>query len=289
MTVPTWFADALATPYDTAEVHSDGAAICYLDAGPRDAPPLVFVHGGTAHAHWWWPVSARFAATHRLILPDLSGHGTSDRREHYSFDGWADELATVSAAALEGTPAVFVGHSIGGLACMALGAEHPSLVSAVVACDTLLRAPDTAPSLPVSRPPTPEKPIPSFASVAEARGRFRTIPAQSDCAGYVLDHVVPHSLRAEGGRWVWSFDRRILSQFDDDVAHLAWPWLRRLRCPVGYLRSEHGLVEAEVVARLVDELTVPVHLGEVAGAGHHAMLDRPDELFTALGDLLGRL
>lgn len=282
MTAPAWFLDALTTPYQTREVRCRGAAITYLDAGPRNAPPLVFVHGGTAHAHWWWPIAARFAATHRVLVPDLSGHGASDHRERYSFDGWADELATVTAVALEGTPATFVGHSIGGLTCMALAAEHPTLVSALVACDTLLVDPDATVVPPTGRPPTPSGRVPSFATAAEARARFRTIPAQTDCAGYVLDHVVPHSLRADGDRWVWSFDRGILSQFDNTVAHLAWPWLRRITCPIGYLRSEHGLVPPEIVARLPREVPGPVHLGEVPGAGHHAMLDRPEELHTAL-------
>ena len=282
MTVPAWFIEALATPYRASEVRCRGAAITYLDAGPRDAPALVFVHGGTAHAHWRWPIAARFVGTHRVLVPDLSGHGASDHRERYSFDGWAEELATVAAVALEGAPVVLVGHSIGGLTCMALAAERPALVSAVIACDTLLVDPDATEVPPTGRPSASPTRTPSFATAAEARARFRTIPAQTDCADYVLDHVVPHSLRADGDRWVWSFDRGILSQFDNSVAHLAWPWLRRITCPVGYLRSEHGLVPPEVLARLPAEVPGPVRLGEVAGAGHHAMLDRPEELHTAL-------
>lgn len=288
MTAPAWFTEAVATPYATGEARSAGTVVRYLDAGPADAPVLVFIHGGTAHAHWWWPVAARFAATHRLLLPDLSGHGASEHRDRYSFEGWAQEVATVIRAAVPGRRAVVVGHSIGGLVGMALAADHPELVAALVACDTQL-AVNPEPPQAAGRAAGAAKPAPSFGSVAEARSRFRTIPAQSDCAGFVLDHVVPRSLRPDGDRWVWSFDRGILAQFDQTVARLAWPWLRRLRCPLGYLRSEFGLTPPDVVARLADDVAAPVLVADVPGAGHHAMLDRPDDLFHALDTLLHRL
>ncbi|MCX4091419.1 alpha/beta fold hydrolase [Nocardia sp. alder85J] len=286
MTAPAWFTAAIATPHRTAEVAVAGATIRYLDAGPADAPVLVFVHGGTAHAHWWWPLAARLADRYRLLLPNLSGHGTSDHRADYSFDGWAEEVTAVLRAAAPGRPAIVIGHSIGGLAGMALAAEHPDLVTALIACDTQLAV---NPDAPATRPSGSPKPVQSFASVAEARSRFRTIPAQTECAGYVLDHIVPESLRPEADRWVWSFDRGILARFDQTVARLAWPWLRRLQCPLGYLRSEFGLTPPPIAARLEDEVSGPVIVEEVPGAGHHAMLDRPEELFAALDTVLGKL
>ncbi|WP_181782546.1 alpha/beta fold hydrolase [Pseudonocardia pini] len=289
MTAPAWFTQALATPSATAVVEVDGAAARYLTAGPEDGAPLVFVHGGTAHAHWWWPVAARFAGTHRIVVPDLSGHGTSDHREQYSFEGWAAELAAVIGHALPGARPVLVGHSIGGLVCLALAAERRDLVSGLVLCDTLLADPGAAPAPVGGRHDGPPRPAPTYASVAEATARFRTIPPQEDYAGYVLGHVVPRSLRPTGDRWTWRFDRGILAQFDETVALRAWPWLRRLRCPLGYLRSEHGLTPRAVVSRLVEEIPSPVILGEVPGAGHHAMLDRPDELFLALERLLSTM
>ncbi|MDN5913558.1 MAG: alpha/beta hydrolase [Pseudonocardia sp.] len=289
MSTPAWFTEALATPSHAGAVEVDGVTVRYLTAGPKDAPSLVVVHGGTAHAQWWWPVAARFARDHRVVLPDLSGHGTSDHREEYSFDGWATELVAVIEKAVPGRPTTLVGHSIGGLVCLAVAASRPDLVAGVITCDTLLTDPDAEPPRVAGRHGAGPRPAPTYGSVGEARARFRTLPPQDGYADYVLDHVVPHSLRQDGERWGWRFDRGILAQFDERVATLAWPWLRRLRCPLGYLRSEHGLTPRSVVARLRDELPVPVLLGEVPDAGHHAMLDRPEELHTALAAMMVEL
>jgi pimeloyl-ACP methyl ester carboxylesterase len=299
MSAPSWFAEAVGTPVQTESVQVEGAAVRYLVSGPVDAPGLVFVHGMTAHAHWWWPVAARFAATHRIVLPDLSGHGMSEHRAEYSFPLWARELATVVESALPGRRPVVVGHSMGGMTAVACAATRPELVSAVVACDALLVEPDQVPAPggvggPVVRPAAPTRrdppsPGPFYASPAEAMARFRTLPPQKTYAPYMLDWVVPHSLRRDAEGWTWSFDRRIPASFDASSARFLWSWLPRLRCPITYLRSEHGVTSPALIARLGDYCACPVTITTLARAGHHPMLDRPSELFEALQPILADL
>lgn len=278
-TRPTWLADALAVTWEQHGVEVDGATIRYLAAG--SGPLLVFVHGGTAHGHWWTPIAARFVGTHRVLVPDLSGHGRSDHRRMYAFEQWAAEIGSVVRA--EGSSAVVVGHSIGGLTSLGLAAAQPPCVDALVLCDTLLLPPDGAPPAAERRP---ARPAPVYGSLAEARARFRTTPPQDHCDPHVLDHVVPHSLRREGDGWVWRFDRGILRQFDATTAHRVWPWLARTSTGIAYLRSEHGLVPPGLVAEFVARSPGFVHTVEVPGAGHHAMLDRPEELHDAVRDAL---
>ena len=47
--------------------------------GPRDAPPLLLLHGFPQSHAMWRRVAARLAGRFRLVLPDLRGYGDSDK------------------------------------------------------------------------------------------------------------------------------------------------------------------------------------------------------------------
>ena len=47
------------------------------EAGPADAPPLVLLHGWPQHWWCWRHVVPLLADSHRLVMPDLRGHGWS--------------------------------------------------------------------------------------------------------------------------------------------------------------------------------------------------------------------
>jgi pimeloyl-ACP methyl ester carboxylesterase len=101
-----------------------------------------------------------------------------------------------------------------------------------------------------------------------------------------MEHVGRRSLRATEDGWCWKFDRRIFEQFATGMRGIAMPYLSRVVCRLALLRSEHGLVTPEIGARMYDELgrVAPVIL--VPEAGHHAMLDEPLILLTAIRTLL---
>ena len=45
-----------------------------------DGPPMVLLHGPGEFAAAWLPVLPHLVRTHRVIAPDLPGHGASGRR-----------------------------------------------------------------------------------------------------------------------------------------------------------------------------------------------------------------
>ena len=63
---------------------ANGLALNCLDYGGEGKPPLLFLHGGSAHAHWWDFVAPAFVEDFHVLALDQRGHGESD---------WADEWA----------------------------------------------------------------------------------------------------------------------------------------------------------------------------------------------------
>jgi len=278
---PAWFARAVSAPYGHGAVEVAGCSVHYLHWGERGRRGLVFVHGGGAHAHWWTPVAATFAAPFRVVAIDLSGHGDSGHRDAYDPEQWADEVMAVAGdAGIDGLP-VLIGHSMGGFITIVTAARHPEGLDGVIVCDSPVTEADPEISAhdAFGRPRT-------YPTVEAAVARFRTVPPQDHYLDYVVDFVARHSLREVDGGWQWKFDRRIFEQFARGVRGLAVPYLSQVDCRLALLRSEYGLVTPEIGDFMFEKLGRVTPVIEIPEAGHHAMLDQPLILLTALRTLL---
>jgi pimeloyl-ACP methyl ester carboxylesterase len=278
---PPWFARAVSVPHADGVVEVDGCPVHYLSWGAPGRRGLVFLHGGGANAHWWTPIAATFAARFRVAAIDLSGHGDSGHRESYHPEQWADEVIAVAAdAGFAGLPVV-VGHSMGGFITIVTAARHSDRLAGVIVCDSPVAEADPEISAhdAFGRPRT-------YPDIDAAVGRFRTVPPQEHYLDYVVAFVARHSLKEVEGGWQWKFDRRIFEQFGRGVRGLAVPYLSQVDCRLALLRSEHGLVTPEIGAFMYEKLGRVTPVIELPEAGHHAMLDQPLILLTALRTLL---
>jgi pimeloyl-ACP methyl ester carboxylesterase len=281
---PGWFTRALAVPFTDEHVSVGGCPVHYLAWGERGRRGLVFVHGGGAHAHWWSFLAATFAGDFRVLAIDLSGHGDSGHRDEYSLAEWTDEVMAVAGDGGIAGPPVIVGHSMGGFVTIATAARHAALVGGAIICDSPVTAPD--PEIGAfhlkdafGRPRT-------YATAEEALLRFRTVPPQEHYRDFIFDHVARHSLLETDGGWQWKFDRRVFAQFAGGIRSVALPYLPEVTCRLALLRSEHGLVTEDIGADMFDKLGRVTPIVEIPEAGHHAMLDQPLILLTALRTLL---
>ena len=281
---PAWFRRALAVDQADLEVTVDGCAIHALTSGAPGTRGLVFVHGGGAHAHWWTHVASLFSGEFRVVAIDLSGHGDSGTRPDYSLEQWTDEVVAVSEAGGIAGPPVVVGHSMGGFVTIATAARHAGRVGGAIVCDSPVTEPD--PEIEAYKLREAFGHPRTYASVDEAVSHFRTIPAQDHYLPYVLDHVAHRSIRPVEGGWRWKFDPQVFEQFGGSMRGVAFPYLSQVRCRFALLRSEHGLVTADIGRRMYDELGRVTPVIEIPEAGHHAMLDQPLILLTALRTLL---
>ncbi len=281
---PEWFRRALAVDQLDIGVDVAGCRIHALACGPEGARGLVFVHGGGAHAHWWTHVAATFSHEFRVLALDLSGHGDSGHRPAYSLEQWTDEvMAVADHGQIEGPP-VIIGHSMGGMVTIATAARHGDRVSAAIICDSPVTEP--APEIGAYRLREAFGRPRVYPTIDEAVAHFRTVPSQPHYLDYVMDHVARRSVRSVDGGFQWKFDRGVFAQFGAGIRGVARPYLSQVGCRLALLRSEHGLVTADIGQFMYDEMGRVTPVIEIPEAGHHAMLDEPLILLTALRTLL---
>lgn len=125
--VPAAVAEALADPSPGEDLWVEAAGIRFhaLAWGDPAARPLLLLHGVTSSAGTWWRVGPALAAAgHRVVAPDLPGHGlTGSWAGHHRFaDNAADLAAFARAAGIATASLDVVGHSWGAVTAAALPA-----------------------------------------------------------------------------------------------------------------------------------------------------------------------
>ena len=107
----------------------EGCNLHYEEYG--HGTPLLLVHGlGSSTLDWEEQIPA-LAARYRVIVPDVRGHGRSDKpRERYSIAGFSADLVALIEH-LNLAPAHYVGLSMGGMIGFQLGVDQPQLLKSL--------------------------------------------------------------------------------------------------------------------------------------------------------------
>lgn len=125
----------LATmPVIERRLHLAGISTAVLEGG--DGPPVVLLHGPGEFAATWTRAIPSLVENHRVIAPDLPGHGAS-----HGVDGSldAERMLTWLGELIERTcpsPPTLVGHLLGGSLAARFAAARGSAVSGLVLVDS---------------------------------------------------------------------------------------------------------------------------------------------------------
>lgn len=112
-----------------------GVSTAVLEGGA--GPPIVLLHGPGDFAGMWMRVIPDLVATHRVIAPDLPGHGTSElvdaRLDADGLRAWLSGLIEHTCQ----SPPVLVGHVLGGAIGARFAVNHSDRLSQLVLVDSL--------------------------------------------------------------------------------------------------------------------------------------------------------
>jgi len=124
------------------EIVVHGHRRVFVEHGPASTPgveppgTVLLIHGIGDSSDTWADVIPALARTHRVIAPDLLGHGASDKpRADYSVGGYANGMRDLlSILGIES--ATVVGHSLGGGVAMQFAYQYPERCSGLVLVST---------------------------------------------------------------------------------------------------------------------------------------------------------
>jgi len=124
--------------YRTIQV--DGLSIFYREAGPKDAPTILLLHGLPSSSRMFQPLLTRLADQYHLVAPDYPGFGHSDwpdpRQFAYTFD-------SIAATMNHFTEALGLAHyslymqDYGGPVGFRMALAHPERVQALIVQDAV--------------------------------------------------------------------------------------------------------------------------------------------------------
>lgn len=259
-----------------------GLILHYRAWGDVATPPLILLHGGSAHAHWWDHIAPVLAHDFYVLALDLRGHGDSSwvhGEPAYQVEDYVADLAAfVSLLALPSF--VLIGHSLGGFVAMSYASAHSQRVRALVVVDI-------GPRIGGSRFMRLLRQIPSsiYADEADLYARFRLLPEQTYATTDLFRHIAWNGVRRqEDGTLTLKFDRATLGRGPRDL----WAQLPHLHCPTLVLRgSESHNLSTTTLAEMV-RLCPHARGVEITGAGHHIFLDKPEEFLLAVRSVVSQ-
>jgi pimeloyl-ACP methyl ester carboxylesterase len=116
--------------FDERELVVDGARLRYAVSGA--GPAIVLVHGLGGTVENWRGIAPALARNHRVLVPDLPGHGHSAAlSEAAHLDVFVDAVCAMAEAEGIGG-AVWFGHSLGGTVALRAAVRRPEAVRGVV-------------------------------------------------------------------------------------------------------------------------------------------------------------
>lgn len=239
----------------------DGIKLAYEERG-SGAPAFVLIHGWTCDRSFFAPQAEFFARRHRVVSVDLRGHGESDKPQGaYPISAYADDIAHLIDTLQLGR-VVAVGHSMGGITALQLGAAYPEKIAGIVMVD-----------------PAP------LAFPAELRTGIEALVAAIDAGNqeprrqFIADHLfLPTSDKA--------LVERVLKVMMAAPAPVASAAMRGILAFEGVKAAARCKVPALHIAatpplnppHLMTEWLPSVVNGWTVGAGHFNMLEAPEQV-----------
>ncbi|MFF3206375.1 alpha/beta fold hydrolase [Streptomyces sp. NPDC002962] len=255
--------------------------LAYREAGAGEL--VVLVHSGFVDHRVFDAVIPALARTHRVIAPDVRGHGASANATRPF--RWADDLAALLRH-LDAGPAVLVGVSMGGVIVGDTLLEHPELVrAAVVGGASTGEFQDSDPW---------HRAVQAWIARALAdgdiEGWLKAFLSYVPGPHRTLDEVDPDIPRRLSEMALNTLSKHTPGE-QDHLVRVTDTWSRVPKIDVPVLTVNGALDTSDVIAsarRLADG----VRDGRsvlIEGTGHYFNMEKPEEFTTVVADFLRTL
>ena len=272
----------------------DGTELAVRAAGDPSRPVIVLAHGFSLDMSTWSAVWPELARAFRVVTFDQRSHGASGSAAHRDLGvrSIGRDLAAVLEAVSPGRPAVVVGHSMGGIAILALAEQRPELFGSQVGGAVFIGV-ASADLVRGAMGSITEFVRPRWGSLAAAARRMdllrhAVLRSPGDVAGIaarltqfgpdvphaVVDHVVGLAGRARSEVW----NEGLAELMNVDLRHA----VPRVTVPALVVVGEHDRVTPPATAVELAGALPQGRLAVLEGAGHLPMLEKPDELIAEL-------
>lgn len=113
----------------------DGISIFYREAGPKDAPTILMLHGFPSSSHMYRNLITNLSNEYHVIAPDYPGFGFSDVPSvedfEYSFDNIANVIEKFTTKVV-GNNFYLLMHDYGGPIGMRIATKNPNNIKGLV-------------------------------------------------------------------------------------------------------------------------------------------------------------
>jgi pimeloyl-ACP methyl ester carboxylesterase len=262
----------------------NGLKLHYLDYGTEGRPPMLCVHGGAAHAHWYDFVASGFTDRYHVRALDLRGHGDSAWASPpaYSYDDYAAELSAF-VEKLDMRDFVLVGHSMGGMVSLVYAATYPGRVRELVIVDTTMHMSEERIA---AMRGVGERAGSRYATREELAARYRLRPTGTLAQPEIVRYIGAHSARQDAdGSWRHKFDREVYAireRLD------GMPYWNRISIPALLVKGDRSERITPGVIAAVRARCPRVEVAVVADSDHHVTLDNPEGFQHAVNAFLGK-
>jgi pimeloyl-ACP methyl ester carboxylesterase len=276
------------------EFRSGDLTLRYVEWGPKDAPPIILLHGLRSYAMTWEPMARFLSNEFRLIALDQRGRGDSDWDPacNYYTPAYVTDMEAM-VAHLDIEKFILVGHSLGGTNALVYTARHPQKVEALVIEDIgpgSSSATEGAKRIVQEIESTPSRFDDWDAARRFWRGKRPNISEEA------LNSRLHYTLRqSDDGGVVWKYDAEGIGRARIELARRPelgvdlWPAVDAIRCPTLVIRGEHSDFLPKSTAQAMSRRNPLVAWCEVSNAGHYVHDDNAIGFFLALDDFLETL
>jgi pimeloyl-ACP methyl ester carboxylesterase len=275
-----------------------GFSLHIYEAGKRDAPALLLIHGLGDEADSWRHVITPLAGSHRVIAVDLPGFGRSDPSpEPYRASFYSSSILSLMDT-LNIPSAVLVGSSMGAMISHRIALEHPERVIGLVLVDGSL----------VLKEQSGTGEVLLFAVPFLGEWRYNRLRRDPDKAyqtlqGYYADlDRLPEADRAflyqRVNERVWSDSQRdaYLSTLRQMVrATILHPEvdlddrIKADQTPLLIIWGEQDFIMPMVNGKALAQMRPNAEFISIPGAGHLPHQEKPSQFLDALRSFLGEL